>query len=145
MTDCSTLGAPNTLTLVFSGTTLGNYVHSLVSAIQPLDEIQKKSNYWASQAILDGRYRNCVYSHNFLVYVEKTDRFQYAQYAVSFADQFRGNAQELQLKWGSTAVMWFGNCWLDAVEPKQPQEMLLHEAGMLEFRFLGTVVTSVIV
>ncbi len=145
MTVTCNLLAPNAITLVFSGTTLGNHVHSWTPTPRRTTPIDERHNFWATTVVLDGSYPQLVWDHEFLVYTEPTtpNKYAFAKDFLAYMNYVTGDPQDLRLKVGSTTVVACGSCYLDIPSLSDPEDLLLYEAGIVHFKFIGTSIPSI--
>ena len=129
-------------TLSFSGTSLGDSVHTLQASFQRLTQVAQRHNFWATNVLLDGGYPALVYEHTFVIYKEAAGRVEYVDYFYDLANQIVADPQELLLKAGGNNVFAFGDCYLANTDQKEPSDLLMLAAGMSQLTFWGTVIPS---
>jgi len=134
----------NQLTLIFSGTLLSDHVHSVKSNYGRLTQIERRPNFWSTSITLDGSYPDLEYSHTFTLYNEEADRFAFMSYFYDLSTKITSRAQNLLLKDGDTTVVDFRSCYMEAPGLKEPDELLLMQAGLLEITFFSTQIPSVV-
>lgn len=137
-----------TPTLVFSGSALGNSVHSLKSTVQRLTAIERRSNFWSTTVLLDGSYPDLVWVHDIQVYKSSVSSLsavlQFASDYYSLATLITSSTASLKITDGSTTTLIdFGNCYLDNPVLSEPQDLLLSSAGIFGLQFLGTSIPTV--
>lgn len=133
----------NKFTLVFSGTTLGDHVHTYQSKPVRVSEIDAKHNFWASSAILDGSYPALVWEHQFSLYKSATNEVEFVRFFVNLATHVNSRPLPLELKYETQTVVAFGSCYLDVSEHEEPDSLLHTAAGLVSLRFRGTSLPSV--
>lgn len=135
-------------TLVFSGTTVGTKLVAWAPNWAYATEINKRHNYWATQALLDGRYPALIWSHEFDLYLESTSvksyMSEYFRLTSSFVTTQPRPTSICYANSPTGVVVSLGNCYLDNVSQKQPDKLLLIEAGIVTLRFLGTSIPSIL-
>ena len=143
MTYCSTYGS-HVLTLVYSGTTLGDHIHGMQTMPQRMTAVRRCHNFWASVPVLDGRYPALVYEHTFLVYNEEVSELDYLRWYAELAQQIAGDPYPLEVRINDNVAVAFGNCYVEPASQKEPDTLLLHAAGVVELPFIGTDIPSVV-
>lgn len=142
MTECNSYGTTQ-FTLVFSGTTLGEHVHSLRTARKLATAVNPRHNTWATYVVLDGNYPALVWNHVFTIYNEESSRTDYANWYWGISSIYSNKPYSLELQDGKgNTVVSFGDCQLFDDSQKEPQELLIAAAGLLELHFYGTTCPS---
>lgn len=149
MTSVASYGSATTAgnyTLVFSGGMLGSWVEKFTSTPRRLTEIQERQNFWSTSVILDGSYPAFVYDHEFTLYTENGSLLGFIKDFYGLHSKFTNRARPLRLMLGDTTspAVDFGDCYLKQFGADEPQDLLLHRAGMLKLQFVGTSVPTVI-
>ena len=146
MTDCGANYDPTAITLTFSGTTIGEHVHKLISVPQRIEAVARIANFWATQALMDGRYPCVVWDHQFSVFESGINRWDFAKkYFAKAALHFGGSPQQLLVVVSGTTTINFGNCYLEGYSVETPDNLLGYAAGIYGLKFLGTAIPTVVV
>ena len=140
---CSEYGS-TTFTLVFSGTNVGDSVHSMLSNFRRVTEVSLRHNLYSPKLLLDGSYPALIWEHAFEVYNEESWQIPQIQAFYDLRTLINSRPQELQLQSNvGTPVIAFGNCYLQEPRQEEPEDMLLAAAGVWALKFLGTDVPSI--
>lgn len=137
---------PSGYTLVFSGYTIGDHIWGINSEPARATEINVRQNFWASRVILDGTYPAIWWKHRFNVYDEFDTPLQYTQAYFNLATLIGSHPQELILKnkdSGETLIA-FGRCYIQPPQQKQPEDLLIFQAGIYQVEFWATEVPSTV-
>lgn len=133
-------------TLVFSGTRLGGWVDKFKSDVRRPVDIAERQNFWSSVVILDGSYPAFVWDHEFTLYTESGSLLGYVDKYFDLAAQFFTRTRPLEIRFGDTSsvAVNFGSCYMKPFGQGEPSDLLQHRAGMLQLKFVGTAVPTVV-
>ena len=139
-------------TLMFTPADLSTWkIFTVKTHATRLTPIQQRQAYWANNVVLDGRYPALVWEHEFMATQVNSNPIDYYKSALALyqTPPVNGNLAPLILQTavGGTTydVVNYGNCYLEDTAQSQPGEFLIAEAGMQVFKFLGTVLPSVVI
>ena len=134
--------SPGDVTLVFSGTTLGDFAQSMRSEFERLTPVERRQNFWAPSVLLDGRYPAQVWTHEFTIFAEKDSRGLLMEFFFDLEDQIDGDPLPLTLT--STvntqvgfAEIDFGDCYLERASLEEPDNFMEHKAAFFSLSFVG--------
>lgn len=134
------------LTLVYSGTTLGTYLHGFTTSYGRATPVNIRHNFWDTTVLLDGSYPALVWNHEFTLYTENGSVAGFAKDFIGLSDKIVGTAQDLRISYANSpalTLLQFGNCYLDdAPSVQQPELLLLQSAGFIKVKFLGNTKPS---
>lgn len=133
-------------TLLFSGSMLGRWIESFTSVPRRLTEISERQNLWATTAVLDGAYPCFVWDSEFKLYCETGSLVGYLKDYFALNTKFYNAVRPLEMRYGDTTsvVINFGNCYMKPWSQEEPGDLLLQRAGMMKFKFVGTLAPTVV-
>jgi len=138
MTLCGSYGTTK-FTLVFSGTTLGDQVHSIRTQRQLATPVKPRHNLWATSVVLDGAYPAVYWQHSISVYNEEASRAAYASWFWQLDQYYTDAAYSLEIRdLEDNVVVSFGDCQLFADSQTDPADLFLTSSGLVELQFYGT-------
>lgn len=131
--------------LTFANTTLSNFVESFTTQVERVSNVERVQCLYADQLLLDASFTQKAFTHSITVYIEEDSRREFADTYVGLANLMTSAANTLIIT-GSNSLFTtvdFGLCFLTNFNLENPEELLLHEAGVVKMDFIGTTVPTI--
>ena len=131
-------------TLVFSGSSLGDFVEDFKTTVRRNKGVQRRQNFWSTNVILDGKYPGVVWEHQIKIYVEKSSREAFFNEFTSLSSLILGDRQDLRINDvdSGTAQYDFGKCYMKNFKLDTPDAFIKHPAGFFVLNFVGNEAPS---
>lgn len=138
--------------LIFDDEEIGDWVESWEPKFKRITDISRIHNLWTNTVLLDASFPALLWTHTFTLYKEGTVLKDYVDSTLDLADQIKDTPKPLVLRcttmtsassagslsFDVATCVAFGACVLDQTFLHDPQELLLHTAGLFKVRFIGT-------